>query len=226
MARLYPEAAGSMLTVMNGFDQEPEIPHPERSRFVVGYAGTIYLDRDPTPLLRAAATVVRALELSPDQLGVEFMGNVASYDGQSLRDIAAREGLERYVNVREAGTREAALSFQAGCSVLVSLPQDSKMAIPSKIFEYMLFPASILVFADPGSASAEIVRGLGGADIVGPTDVEATAAALTRRYRDFAEGRIVAPLAAHQEFSRQSQGRRLFEAVERIVRMQSSTEAA
>lgn len=54
MAAAHPEAAPRCITVLNGHDEEPIPPPPPGRRFVLAYAGTIYLDRDPRLLLRAA----------------------------------------------------------------------------------------------------------------------------------------------------------------------------
>src|SRR5207237_611583 len=58
MCDRYPNARARIMTVMHGCDEEAVPPSHHRRRFIIGYAGAIYLDRDPRPLFHAAARVV------------------------------------------------------------------------------------------------------------------------------------------------------------------------
>ncbi|MEO8139091.1 MAG: glycosyltransferase, partial [Gemmatimonadota bacterium] len=91
MRALYPGKAADILTVMNGYDEEPLPPPTESGAFVVAYAGAIYLDRSPTSLFRAAARVVREKQLSADEFRIELMGSVHNFNGVPIAEIAARE---------------------------------------------------------------------------------------------------------------------------------------
>ena len=105
------------------------------------------------------------------------------------------------------------MEFLARASLLVNLAQDSHLAIPSKIFEYMRFRAWILALAVPESATARLLRGTG-AEIVAPDDVDGVAEVLEARYRAFARGERPLPIAADTHFSRREQATRLFEVLE------------
>ena len=187
MQRLYPRARDRVITVLNGYDDDPVPPARHGRRFTIAYAGAVYLDRDPRPLFRAAARLVRERGLTPETFGVEFMGEVGRFDGLPLEAVAAAEGLPGFVHIRPAGPRRAALEFLAAAPLLVSLPQDSDMAIPSKVYEYVKFDAWVLALAEPGSATAEVLAGTT-ADVVSPSDEAALYAALARRQGQFASG--------------------------------------
>lgn len=111
------------------------------------------------------------------------------------------------------------LRFLAGAAALVSLPQASPYAIPSKIFEYMRFPAWLLILAPPGSAVAGLLESTSAA-VVDPTDIEQMTAVLRGWYRAFVSGRRPGPVAAEGAFDRESQANRLFDALEDTVRRQ------
>jgi hypothetical protein len=100
--------------------------------------------------------------------------------------------------------------------VLVSLPQDSHMAIPSKVFEYMRYEAWLLALAEPASATAALLRDTA-ADVVRPGDMDALADVLRRRYLDFREGRRPARIASDPRFSRRAQAERLFAAIDGVL---------
>ncbi len=211
----YP--AARVITVMNGIDEGELPPSTVGSRFVLGYAGSIYLDRDPRPLFRAVARVVSERSLDPGRFGVEFIGYAARYEGQSLVDIAQDEGVAEYVRIGAPRPHGEAMKFLASCAMLVSLPQDSTMAIPSKVFEYLRFPAWLLAMAEPGSATARVLAGTG-ADVVPPADVGAIAAAIGRRFDAFEAGERPSPLGTDPRLTRRHQGGLLLDAIDDLTR--------
>ena len=100
--------------------------------------------------------------------------------------------------------------------MLVSLPQDSHLAIPSKVFEYMRYEAFMLALAEPQSATAQLLRDTP-ADVVRPDDVEALADVLRRRYLEHREGRRPQRIASDRRFSRRAQAERLFAAINGLL---------
>ena len=218
MQALYRSKQSRIVAVMNGYDEEASCAvHAER-KFIIAYAGAVYLDRDPRVLLKAVARVVSSLELTPGEIGTEFMGHVESYQGISLRSLADAEGIADYVRILGPSPRDAALEFLSRASVLVSLPQDSDMAIPSKIFEYMQFDAWILAIAQRGSATELLLRD-SGANVVAPDDLEGMTEALISRFRQHRQGTRPARLAAGMSFaSRRAQAALLFDRLDEVVR--------
>ncbi|HET7563607.1 MAG TPA: hypothetical protein VFJ96_01335 [Gemmatimonadaceae bacterium] len=214
--RRYPEWRERFLSVMNGYDWDTIPETSDRSRFIIAYAGSIYLDRDPRLLFRAAARVIAELELSPDEFGFEFIGHVERDDELSLHAIAREEGIEAYVSAGPPRPRREAMEFLSRAAMLVSLPQDSDMAIPSKIFEYMQFDAWLLALVHPDSATGLLLQGTD-ADVVAPHDVNAIAAVLHRRYLEHARGIRPRPIARDKRFSRAHQAALLFDAIEECV---------
>jgi hypothetical protein len=214
--RLYPEAKDRCIAVMNGYDEETLPATKNGERFTVAYAGSIYLDRTPRELFRAASRVIRERRLTPEAFAIEFMGQEEMSSGPTLKELAQQEGVGDFVRVRPPASRKEAMEFLADATVLVSLPQDSGMAIPSKVFEYMRFDAWLLALADPGSATQLVLAG-SGADVVAPRDVNAIAAVLGNRYEQFTrEGRPRQP-AVLPSCSRAAQARILFDALDRVV---------
>jgi glycosyltransferase involved in cell wall biosynthesis len=209
----YPEARSRIVTVTNGYDEDPQPRSLHGRRFTIAYAGAIYLDRDPRILFRAAARVVRELALRPSDFRIEFMRDVESFDGVPTQAIAGEEGLDGFVRLRPPGPRREASQFLAEGSMLLSLSQDSDTAIPSKIFEYMQYDAWVLALADRGSATECLLRG-SKADVVAPQDLEGLAAVLRKRYLQYAGGERPRRLATDPRYSRREQARRLFDAIE------------
>lgn len=183
---------------------------------MVAYAGSIYLDRDPRNLFRAASSFVEARHLSPADFGIELMGSAEKYNGVSIEELASQEGLDGFVRVWPRGSRTAAMEFLAGAAMLLSLPQDSVMAIPSKVFEYMSFDAWLLALADEESATARLLAD-SGADVVAPDDVDGIAAVLGRRFDEYrSEGPPRQP-ALVPTASRAAQAGELFSALHEML---------
>jgi hypothetical protein len=215
MRSLHPAHAGKIIAVMNGSDDDeiPEVPRDER--FVLTYAGTIYIDRDPRVVLRALGQVVRELGLTPADIALEFIGLVEGFAGVPMHEMARREGVEEFVSLMPPQPRGRLFQQLARASMLVSLPQDSDLAIPSKVFEYTQFSAWLLALADPGSAVAHLLRGTQ-ADVVSPRDVGAIAEAIRRRYQQHARGVRPTPIGTGGRFSRRAQAQILLDAIERL----------
>ncbi len=101
--------------------------------------------------------------------------------------------------------------------MLVILPQDTDLAIPAKVFEYMRFDAWLLALAERDSATGLVLRGTA-ADVISSADIDGIAAVLKKRYREYAAGTRPRAIAADPRLSRQFQAGLLVEALEQCVR--------
>jgi hypothetical protein len=212
----YPALAERIIAVMNGYDEEA-LPRPTpRTRFVIAYAGTVYLDRNPRGLFRAAARVVRALELRPAEFGVELMGHAEGFDGLSLEAMAEEEGIGAYFQQHPPASRNRALEFLGGASLLVSLPQDSDMAIPSKVFEYLQFDAWVLALASKRSATGMALQ-QSDADVVEPDDIAGIAEVIRTRVLQFRAGERPQAAPPGGPLSREAQAATLFDALDDVL---------
>jgi hypothetical protein len=214
----YPGVADRVITVMNGFDDDNVAVGSSRRRFTIAFAGNIYIDRSPVELFRAAATVIRRRHLGPEDFALAFMGHVHEFGGESLQSLAEREGVGPYLTLRPYGTRSEAHEFLSQAAVLVNLPQGTELSLPSKVFEYMMFDAWLLILTRQETATADVFRARD-ADVVEPNDVEGIASALDHRFEQFARGERGTPFRyLAPELSRAAQGELLFEAIERVAR--------
>lgn len=215
MVHLYPNARGRILTVMNGFDEEL-LPRTQHGRqFIIAYAGTVYGDRDPSGLFSGARQVIDDLSLSPSQFVLDFIGG--EYVSAPLTEMARAEGIEAFVRIGGVRPRAQALEFLAKATMLVILPQDSDMAIPAKVFEYVRFEAWLLALAERGSATELLLRNTT-ADVVSSGDISGIASIIRKRYTQYAAGTRPCRIAVDARLSRRSQAQLLLDAVEHCVR--------
>jgi hypothetical protein len=211
----YASVRGRVRTVMNGADGDPLPPSDPGNRFVVAFAGMIYLGRNPRSLFRAAARVARETGATPEEFAVEFLGDEAC-EGVPLTTIAEEEDLGPYFRSLPFRPRREAMSFLSRASMLVSLPLNTTMTLPAKLFEYIRFDAWLLALAEPGSATAELLRHTG-ADVVSPNDVDGIARALRTRFDAFRRGERPVSINRHGQFDRSTQATHLYEALDKLI---------
>jgi len=224
LAAEYPDAEQRIISVMNGFDEEPLRDASVREvaaggRFVLAHAGTVYLDRDPRPLFRALARLSRTRDVGPDRLGMTFFGCT----DEGVRRIAEDEGVGAYVELVPFLSRYELARRLFACPVLVVLPQDSDMAIPSKVFEYLRYPAWVLAMAEPDSATGRVLRDTPAA-VVSASNVHRLAARLADWFERFESGERPGPAArSAPQLSRRAQADRLFDRLEVYRAAESSS---
>lgn len=225
MRRRYPQFAERIITVRNGADGNV-IPASRRDGvFRLRFAGSIYIDRDPRLVFRAAAMVVKELELRPHQFLLEFVGHVESYGGLPVKEIARQEGIPEFVRVGDRLSRKQTLEFLAGATMLLSLPQDNHLAIPAKIYEYVMVDAWMLVLAEPQSSTARLLLN-SGADVVEPSNVEQIASAIKRRYEELAQGVVPRAVGSGGQFDRRVQTDILRLQIDRILQAETRAQRA
>jgi glycosyltransferase involved in cell wall biosynthesis len=210
MRTVHPHAAERIQSVMNGFDQE-WVPAPRHGPcFKMIYAGSIYLDRSPLNWFRATAALVSSEGLGPDHLRIELIGNATHVRGISVEGMAKELGLGDHVVLLPPCSRKELFSRLAEAAMLVNLPQSYHVAIPSKVFEYLLFPAWVLALATPDSATGRVLAGTG-ADVVDPDDVRSIQRVIAARYAQYRSGERPSPLSVRNpHLSRRAQAERLF----------------
>lgn len=178
----HPRHTKRVRTVWNGADSDP-MPqvHRESHPFRIAYAGAIYAGRTPASVFSALAALVRRLNLSPDDIRFDLMGDVQTVGAMSTMNLARDAGLEAFVHLHAAGTRDEARGFLATAHLLVSLPWPGREQVPAKIYEYADFPAWLLVLAHADTAPAVRLRGTT-AFVVDPENISEIEAALANVY--------------------------------------------
>jgi hypothetical protein len=208
MRAAYPSNAHKIDVIRNGSDDDPIPPTRHDDCFRIRFAGSIYMDRDPRQVFRAAKRLISERGLTPEQFRIELVGDVRSYGDRDTTVIAREEGVRDYVSVGGVLSRQQSMEFLAGATMLLSLPQDSDFAVPAKIYEYLRFDAWMLVMATPQSATASLLRDTE-ADIVDALDADQIAAVLRKRYEQFANGVRPRAIGRDGRFDRSIQAKKL-----------------
>lgn len=213
LAERYPGASDRIVAVPNGFDPEDAVnnfEHPDK--FWVVYAGSIYGSRDPRSFLDAAGRIVRELDLSAEDFGIEFLGYAWSHDGRSLESLAAEHGLGDHLSAPGRVPRDEALQRAARASLLLNLPQNARLCIPFKIYEYLQMNGRILALERKGSATEQLLRHTD-AHVVAPDDVKGIADVLRTHYQAFARGDRSRSERPDPSLSREARAKHFLEAL-------------
>lgn len=215
-------------TIANGFDgQEWEDLGVEESRparadsgaFIITYAGTIYQARDPLPVFRALRGLIESGEVARDRIRVELVGWWSPPHARSLRATATACGVGDCVDVIGPFTRADALRKMTDSTLLLLLAEELTLQIPQKTYEYLRAGRPILALTSEG-ALADLLRSVGGARVVDPSDVGGIASAIQQDYRRWREGRELSlpDPSAVARFDRRLLAGRFAEIFDRSVR--------
>jgi len=214
----YPALRDRIRCMPNGSDLDPidaaTLQRP--SRFTIAHCGSLYLDRDPRPFLRAAGRVRERLSLGPDDFRIVFMGPPTRVVGRSLADLATEAGLDGMFEERVTGTREEARQLLRESAMAVAFQGETRTQVPAKVFEYVAFPLWLLALVGAESATADALANSDA--IVMDLDDEAGAAeAIETCYRRFSAGESARPVGWDGRFSRARQAERLVVELDRLA---------
>ncbi|MEO7997677.1 MAG: hypothetical protein ABI852_09540 [Gemmatimonadaceae bacterium] len=209
MQARFPELRDRVRCVPNGSDVEPVMaPEAWPTVFQIAHAGSLYLDRDPRPFMRAVARVREKLKLDASMMRVVFMGPAARIGGRSLSELATEAGIGDMFEDRAPGTREEARQLMRESMMAVAFQGETKTQVPAKIFEYVAFPLWLLALVGTDSATADMLSG-SDALVYNIDDEAATARAIEESYTKFRAGVMPRPAGFDGRYSRSKQAARM-----------------
>jgi hypothetical protein len=188
-------------TVSNGYDgaewEQVERDHraagaeARDGRFVITYAGALYVGRSPLLVLEAFRRLARAGRLAPDRVRLDLVlydGVRHLPDGRDMMGVAHEMGLDGSLRILGPFSRDETLRHLLDSDLLLLLGHNFTIQIPGKLYEYLRSGRPILALAPPG-AQTELLRTTGGAWIVGPDDVDGAVEAIGDAYERWTAGR-------------------------------------
>jgi glycosyltransferase involved in cell wall biosynthesis len=192
MRRQHPDAPeAKIVTIPNGYDG-PEWERVDAElgrtggrrddRFVITYAGNIYLKRNPAPVFRALRSLIDSGDVARERIQVDLLGQCDVAAGSRVTSLAAACGLADRVTITGPLPREEALLRVARSDLLLLLAEELTLQIPGKTYEYLRARRPILALTSAG-APADLLRRTGGAWVVDPDDQEGIVAAVREAYR-------------------------------------------
>jgi hypothetical protein len=166
----YPEYAGKLLTMTNGFPAELEVMdydyHKRRDETIsfpleICHFGTVYWMRMPTALFKAVDELVSQGTIDSSRLRLRFVGGWEPIDADCdwLATSLERKGI---LTREEPLPHRQCFREMTRAGVLLILQPDAPLQVPAKLYEYLAARRPIWVVGGEG-ATASLVRrhGLG-----------------------------------------------------------------
>jgi glycosyltransferase involved in cell wall biosynthesis len=169
--------------IANGVDED-DFPTrveaaPRRDRFVLSHVGTLYDLQDPSPALRALATLGERDAVDVGRVEVRLVGNVW------IPDFSPPPGLrvERTGYVDHA----RAIAEMYAATVLLLYVPTSSLAPSGKLFEYLASGRPILCLTGPENLASRLVREWDAGVVADPHDEAAIEQALLTLWQRWLE---------------------------------------
>ena len=180
----YPEYAGSIYLLENGYDEEmfadaaPGDPlNP--GRFTLLHSGVVYpSERDPSHLFEALAQLKKSQPEMFTRIRVRFRAPVHE---MMLTDLASRHGVTEAIEILPPiGYRDALQEMLCAEGLMILQASNCNAQIPAKLYEYLRAGRPVVVFADPVGDTARAARDAGINAIAALDDTRAIVALLSR----------------------------------------------
>jgi glycosyltransferase involved in cell wall biosynthesis len=215
----FPQAAGKIRVVYNGYDGEPNfLPRlPPGATVRLLSAGTIYFRRDPRPLLDALQ-IALGKGLPAHAFHLTFLGSCENPSRETLLQWIEQRNLSHAVELHPVVPPHEVERFLQQAHVLVNFAQDQGIMVPAKTYEYIASGREVLTITEPGSETARIVAraGCGPATLPEPNAMASILEDFYRRYVVRAEP-YSADLEVARGFSRTSQNLEMLKICEGLL---------
>jgi glycosyltransferase involved in cell wall biosynthesis len=156
----YPNVPASFIP--NGIDRDRlPLPAPKYSGFSIAYAGTVYLSRNLSPILRALPAVLDRIPAARDCLRLRIAGSMDAEHEARFAEEVTRLGLTSLVEARGRVSNAEAMDLVNRSHLALVLAQDQPAQIPAKIYECVAMGVPTLVIAESSSAAANEARRIG-----------------------------------------------------------------
>lgn len=190
-----PELAPKTFVVRNGFDDAVRHVSPDTGGLLsILFAGELYLNRDPFPLLYALERLLSRPNIDASRVRVTFMGRKTEYAGRSFADWLEGKRCSQVVNFVPPQSPEVVAATTLESTVVLNLAQHQPLSVPAKTFEHLASGRENLLLCEGDSESAQLVAKIPGVLQVDPQNVEALDRALLDLYeRHVIQRRLRAP---------------------------------
>lgn len=194
----YPDHAGRMRVVENGYDEAlfaglPAGPRENSGgRRVLLHSGIVYpSERDPTALFGALRRLRDAGRIAPGNLVVRFRAPVHT---DMLHELANRFGVSEMIDVAPPlGYRDAIGEMTQADGLLILQAANCNEQIPAKYYEYLRAGPPILGLADPIGDTGLALAKAGVRHIAALENEAAIVSALGNFLDDLGSGRMFRP---------------------------------
>lgn len=208
LARI-PEAADKVTVVLNGYDQRVENKAGGSGRLRLLYAGSLYLNRNPFPLLAALHGLLELPHVERTLVSFVLVGLCSSWNGHDLTTWIREKGMQDVVSILPPVAPAEVRAMMLDADVLVNFAQGQPEQIPAKLYDYIAAGREMLLIAESNSDAARVTLESGMGRIVEPHDEAGLRATLQELYAFYVQqGRTFEPDETRvKRFSREYQNK-------------------
>jgi hypothetical protein len=214
-----PNGRDRFFLIRNGVEEQPandlSAPSLEKEPVRFGYFGSLYLARDPRPLLDAFQIAVARQKPHP-RFELHFWGRCDWYYGKNVEEEVRKRGLEHVVFVHGTVARNEAKRRMREMHVLVLLAQEQPLQVPHKLYEYLEARRPIFALCDAAGETTSILSEIGGHVVLDSREPEKVAQALADAAAIASSGEGSTNAKYLRLLSRELQLKTLTDALERL----------
>lgn len=190
-----PELVSKTFVIRNGYDDTFRHAATDTGgRLAILFAGELYLNRDPFPLLHALERLLSRRDVDATRVRVTFVGRKSEYAGRSLVDWLEGKRCATVVKFLPQQSAEFVAQATLESTVVLNLAQYQPLSVPAKTFEHLASGRENLIICEDDSESAQVVANIPGILQIDPQNSEALDRALLDLYeRHVICGRLRAP---------------------------------
>lgn len=190
-----PELASKTFVVRNGYDDPiRHVGADTGGRLAILFAGELYLNRDPFPLLHALERLLSRPNIDASRISVTFMGRKTEYAGKSFVRWLEDKRCAAVVKFVPPQCPQIVTETMNESTVLLNLAQNQPLSIPAKTFEHLASGRENLLLCEDDSESAQLVANIPGVVQVDPRNADSLDRVLLDLYeRHVIQGRLRAP---------------------------------
>lgn len=221
----YPEAAGRIELIENGYDEESfasaeaaGLPQQSLNPGAVTllHSGIVYpSERNPTQLFQALGQLKRSGRIRPDRFKLRFR---AAVHDELLQRLARENDVEAFIETCPAiPYRDALEEMLRADALLVMQGKGCNDQIPAKIYEYLRAGRPAICLSDPAGDTAGVMRDAGLRAGARLDDADDIAARLPEFLDAVSSGAAERPAAAYvAQASRHAKSRALAYLLDRV----------
>jgi hypothetical protein len=190
-----PQLVSKIFVVRNGYDDAVcGVASDTGGRLAMLFAGELYLNRDPFPLLHALERLLSHPDVDASRIRVTFMGRKTEYAGKSFDRWLEGKRCAAVVHFVPPQAPQVVAETTRQSTVLLNLAQNQPLSIPAKTFEHLASGRENLLLCEDDSESAQLVAGIPGVLQVDPGNAGELDRVLLDLYRrHVTERRLLAP---------------------------------
>lgn len=156
-----PEFPERIRCIRNGFDRSSVIATPPPTGAMrILFAGTIYFNRSPLPLLEGLASFVQSPGVEKSKIELLMVGQCTSWKGLDLRAWCKEHDLGDLVRFVPLVSAATIVKITERSNVLVNLAQGQPLQVPGKVFEQIASLRPVLLFTEDSSETSLCVAKL------------------------------------------------------------------